>query len=69
MTKDELLERIANKCDQLEEISTLYRRLHQLGAQAGASKEYLALVDAIGTVTLSNLSDTGNLMQAILRNG
>ncbi len=31
-----------------------------------ASQEFAALVDAIGTVTLSNLSDAGNILDALL---
>ena len=66
--KSRLLDRIGQKCDQLEEILASYKRLHELGGK-GATLEYLELVEAIGAVTLSNLSDAGNLMQALLRNG
>ena len=65
--KYELLARIGSKCGKLEELALSYRHLEQMAKKDGSTQEFAALVDAIGTVTLSNLSDTGNLLEALLK--
>ena len=65
--KCELLSRINLKCDRLDDLSRSYRSLERMASKEGSTQEFVALVDAIGTVTLSNLSDSGNILKAILK--
>ncbi len=66
-TKHDLLARINHKCNQLEELYLSYRSLEQMAMKDGQTQEFTALVDSIGTVTLSHLSDAGNLMETLLQ--
>jgi len=65
-SKHQLLARIGHRCNQLEKIASSYRGLQEMAKKDGASQEFAVLVDAIGTVTLSNLSDAGNILEALL---
>ena len=66
-SKYQLLARIGHKCNQLEDIASSYRGLQEMAKKDEASQEFAALVDAIGTVTHSNLLSAGNMIKALLK--